>query len=170
MKVFRSLKLGEFMLKKFALKFFIRFVSFIFLFLLGVSIFNLFHINEKLQMLQVVNEFHNGQVNNDKMVIDNLLADNFTESGVKLAVETPDNIYKSDLVNYDYSKIKIKIEAKYSILLNMFDNSTSSLSFIRELTLVNDNDSPLSTISFYVTYTFEKCADDLKIIKVERKL
>ncbi len=119
------------MLRKIALKFFIRFVSFNFLFLLGVLSFNLFHINEKLQMLQVVNKFHNGQVNNDKMVIDNLLTDNFTESGVRHTVQTPDNIYKSDLLNFDYSKIDIKsIEAKYPLVLNMFSNSNMSLSFV----------------------------------------
>jgi hypothetical protein len=158
------------MLRKIALKFFIRFVSFNFLFLLGVLSFNLFHINEKLQMLQVVNKFHNGQVNNDKMVIDNLLTDNFTESGVRHTVQTPDNIYKSDLLNFDYSKIDIKsIEAKYPLVLNMFSNSNMSLSFVRELNWVNGNNSP-SSFSYYVTYTFEKCADGLKIIKVERKL
>ncbi len=159
------------MLNRFALKFFIRFVAFAFLFLLGVLSFNLFHINEKLQMLRVANEFHNAQVNNDKMLINNLLADNFTESGVKLAVATPDNIYKSDLVNYDYSKINTKsIEAKYPIILNIFSNSTNSLSFIREINWANSNNSPLPSFSFYVAYTFEKCSDGLKIIKIERKL
>jgi hypothetical protein len=169
---FLQLKISRvFMLKKFALKFFIRFVSFVFLFSLGVLSFNLFHINERLQMLRVVNEFHIAQVNNNKTVINNLLADNFTESGVKLAVTTPDNIYKSDLVNYDYSKIDIKsIEAKYPVIFNMFSNSNTSLSFVREVNWANDNNSPLPSFSFYVTYTFEKRADGLKIVKIERKL
>lgn len=122
-------------------------------------------------MLQAVNEFHNGQVNNDKIVIDNLLADDFTESGVKIAVATPDNIYKSDLVNYDYSKINIKsIEANYLIMLNMFSNTNTSLSFVRKSNWATDDNLPLPSFSFYVTYTFEKRVDGLKIIKVERKL
>ena len=159
------------MIKKFGLKIFIRFVSFVFLFLLGVLSFNLFHLNEKLQMLEVVNEFHNGQVNNNKTVIDNLLADNFIEFGVRRTVNTPESIYKSDLVNYDYSKINIKsIEAKYPIILIMFSNSAKSLSFVREVNWVNNDNFPLPSIIFYVTYTFEKHTDGLKIIKIERKL
>lgn len=159
------------MLKKSALKFFIRFIAFVFLFLFGVLSFNLFHLNEKLQMLRVVNEFHNAQVHNDKMVIDNLLADNFTEFGVTRTVKSPENIYKNDLVNVDYSKLNIKsIEADYLVILNIFSNNNASLSFVREVIWTNDNNTPLPSIIFYVTYTFEKRADGLKIIKSEREL
>jgi hypothetical protein len=159
------------MLKKFAMKMFIRFISFFFLFLLGVASFNLFYLNEKLQMLQAANEFHNAQVSNNKIVIDNFLAEDFTESGVKLAIAAPNNIYKSDLVNYDYSKINFKsIEAKYSFILNIFSNSNTSLSFVRVVNWANDNDTPLPSFSFYVTYTFENTDNGLKIAKIERKL
>ncbi|MEP7039534.1 MAG: hypothetical protein ABI891_14470 [Acidobacteriota bacterium] len=158
------------MLGNFAQKVFIGLFSFAFFLLLGVASFNLFYLNEKLQMLQLVNEFHNAQINNDKRVINNLLADNFTESGVKLAVGTPDKIYKSDLVNYDYSAININIEANYSMLLSLFSNDNKSVSFVRKLILLKDDDFHSSSFSFYVTYTFEKRADGLKIIKIERKL
>ncbi len=118
-------------------------------------------------MLQVVNEFHNAQFDNDKTIIDNLLADNFLETGAKYAVQTPDVIYKKDLVNYDYSKVHVEsIKARYLLILNMFSNSSTSLSFVREIKLPKSSDFP----RFYVTCTFEKHTDGLKIIKAERKL
>ncbi len=59
------------------------------MFLFGVVSFNLFHLNEKLKMLKVVNAFHKAQISNDKKVIDKSLSDKFVETGVKFSVATP---------------------------------------------------------------------------------
>jgi hypothetical protein len=140
------------------------------MFLLGVLSFNLFHINEKLQLIQVVNEFHSAQINNDKKLINNLLTDTFIESGVKLAVATPDAIYKNDIENFDNSKVNLTIEAKYLILLNVLSNNNMSLSFVRKSTVLPESGATPFSIYFYVTYTFEKTAENIKISKIERKL
>jgi hypothetical protein len=152
------------------LKFFTFFVSFVFMFLLGVSSFNLFHIKEKLQMIQAVENFHSAQTNNDKKLIDNLLTEDFTESGVRLAVQTPDAIYKKDVVNYDYSKLNLAIEAKYLFPLTIFDNDNKSVSFIRKTSLLAESGVSSFSVYFYVTYTFETTDLDVKISKIERRL
>jgi hypothetical protein len=139
------------------------------MFLLGVVSFNLFHLNDRLQMLQVINAFHRGLRSNDKKLIDSSLSDNFVETGVKIAVGTPDAIYKNTVLNLDYSNLNLSIESKYLIPLNILSNSNTSLSFIRKVTLITESGNPLS-VFFYVTYTFEKTADGIKIIKIERKL
>jgi len=157
------------MLIKFAIKFFTSFITFILMLLLGVVSFNAYNIKEKLQMLHVANEFHNAQINNDKKLIDNLLTDNFTESGEKRFVQTPDVIYKSHIMKADYPKANVKIEVKYPLILNMFSNSNTSLSFVRELAFLPEDGRTLPSVFYYVTYTFEKTVDGLKINKIVRK-
>src|SRR5688500_13732815 len=126
------------MIFKFVLKLFNYFASFFLMFLLGLASFNLFYVNEKIQMMQVVLNFHNGQVNNDKELIDNSLADSFTETGEKRFVQTPNVIYKEDLMNSDYSELNFSIEAQYSVLLNLFRNNNKSLSFMRKLEICSE--------------------------------
>ena len=148
-----------------------KFFSFVFMFLFGTVFFNLYYVNEKLQMIQAVNQFHNGQIENDKKLMDSLLADDFIEFGVRRFVQTPEAIYKSNLMGFDYSKVNIKsIEANYLIPLNMFSNSNMSISFVKKTTIILESNNAEDSWSFYVTYTFEKCSDGLKISKVERKL
>lgn len=155
---------------KFALKIFKRFGLFVLTCLLGVLSFNLFHLNEKLKMLQVISVFHQGQMNNDKKVIDNLLTDNFTETGVRRFVQTPEVIDKRDVMRWDYSKINFKVEAEYPTLLNMFSSSRDSLSFVKKTRFWDENGKPLPSLIFYVTYTFEKTEGGLKISKIVRNL
>ena len=99
-----------------------------------------------------------------------MLTEDFTESGVKLAVQTPDAIYKNDVVNFDYSKLNLVIEAKYLFLLTIFDNDNKSVSFIRKTTLLTESGVSSFSVYFYVTYTFETTDLDAKISKIKRKL
>jgi hypothetical protein len=122
-------------------------------------------------MLQVANEFHNAQINDDKKLIDELLTEDFTESGLSHAVQTPDVISKRVMKNFEYSKVNFKsIEANYPILLNMFSNSVISISFVRKTTFILHSSKTPDSFGYYVTYTFEETADGLKINKIERKL
>lgn len=156
------------MIFKVALKLFIYLAAFVLMFLLGLASFNLFYADEKIQMMQVALNFHNGQVNNDKDLIDNSLADSFTETGEKRFVQTPSVIYKEDLMNNDYSEVNFSIEAQYSVLLNLFRNNNKSLSFMRKLEIFSDNGIDSIKVYYHVTYLFEKEENGLKIKKVVR--
>ena len=159
------------MVYMFLVKHFMRFTVFALMFLLGALSFNLFHLKEKLKMIQVVNAYHRGQFNDDKKLIYNLLTDDFTESGVSHAIRAPEAIDKSNAVNFPYSEINYKsIEAKYLILFNMLSNSNKSLSFVRNVTFFQQSDNTPVSINYYVTYSFEEGSDGLKINKIERKL
>lgn len=155
---------------KIAFKAGLRLVCFGLMFLFGVVAFNLFHLKEKLQMLQVVNEFHNGQVNDDKIAINNLLTDDFVETGARRFVQTPEAIYKNDLLKWEYSKYNFSIEAKYSLFLSLLNNNSQSLTFIKKITVQPEDNKNYPPIYFYVTYSFEETADGLKIKKSVRHL
>lgn len=156
---------------KFVLELFRRFVSCAFMFLLGTLSFNLFYINDKLQMVQVINRFHYGQVGNDKKIINNLLTDDFIELGTKPFVQTPNSVNKSDVLNFDYSEANIEsVKLRWLLLLNMLNNNNSSLSFIKETTFLRQSGNTKISFSVYVTYTFEKSVDGLKIRIIERKM
>lgn len=151
-------------------KFFKGFMCFALMLLFGILSFNLSNLDEKLQMLQVINEFHRGQLNYNKKVIDNLLTDNFTESGVNDSVQESKIAYKSDVMSFDYSKTNAKsIEVHFWSVLNILSNSNNSLSFIRTVTFLPRNGKILPSFSYFVTYTFEENVDGLKISKIERK-
>ena len=119
-------------------------------------------------MLQVVNEFHNGQVSDDKIAINNLLTDDFVETGARRFVQTPEAIYKSDLLRWQYTGFSI--EAKYSLFLSMLSNNSRSLTFIKKITVDSEDDKTYPPIYFCVTYSFEETADGLKIKKAVRHL
>jgi len=155
---------------KFILKFSVRLLAFVLMLLLGAASFNSHHLREKIEMLRLAEQFHQAQINNDKQTIDKLLAEDFTETGVKIAASTPDAVYKSDLLKWNYSQVNFTLEAKYPLLLNVFGNSDTSISFVRKLTIISETGKPIPVLYFYVTYTFEKTAEGLKISKIERKL
>ena len=158
------------MVYKFALIGFTRLLPFGLMLLLGTVSFNLFHLDEKLQMLQVINRFYNGRVNYDKRAIDSALTDDFVETGVRYYVQTPEAIYKKNYLNFKYYGHRFSIEAEYALLFSLLSNSRLSLSFVETHTLYSENNrtSP-SAIYSYVTYTFEKTADGYKIKGKERK-
>jgi hypothetical protein len=135
---------------------------------LGLAAFNLFYISEKLQMLKVVNEFHTALIDNDKQTIDKLLTDDFTETGARRFVQTPDFIYKRDMLRRDYSQVKFTIQTKYLLPANIFNNRSDSLSFVKEINLISEESKKMLPITFPVTYTFEDSAEGLKISHIER--
>jgi hypothetical protein len=151
---------------------FIRLALFVSSFLVGTVSFNLFYLNEKLQMLGVINQFHSGRVNFDKQKIDNALTDDFVETGVRYFVQTPEFIYKKNYLKFNsYHRYKFSIEADYAVSLSMFSNSRTSLSLVETHTIYAENKTtPPSAIYSYVTYTFEKTADGYKIKKKKRRL
>jgi hypothetical protein len=137
--------------------------------LLGVAAFNSFHIAEKLRMLQVLKEFHAAQSNNDKETINRLLSDDFTETGARHFVQTPEVIDKKQLLNIDYSKFQFQVEAKYLLPANIFGNRGDSISFVREYVLI-ENGRQYVVGGYFVTYTFDEGSDGLKISKIVRNL
>ena len=155
---------------KFILKFSVRLLAFVLMLLLGAASFNSYHLREKIEMLRLAEDLHQAQIDNDKQKIDNLLTDNFTETGVKDFPRAPDAIDKRDYLKPDYSQINFTIETQYPLLLNIFGSSDNSVSFVRKLALIDDNGDSYLEVYCYVTYTFEKTADGLKISKIERKL
>ena len=155
---------------KIAFKAGLRLVCFGLMFLLSVVAFNLFYLNEKLQMLRVVNEFHHAQISDDKTAINNLLTDDFVETGVRRFVQTPEAIYKKDLLKWDYSKFSLSIEAKYSLFLSMLSSNSQSLTFVKKITVNSEDGKKYPPIYFCVTYSFEETADGLKIKKAVRNL
>jgi len=136
--------------------------------LLGIAVFNLFYLSEKLRMLRVVNEFHDAQFGNDKQTLDKLLTDDFTETGVRRFVQTPEFIYKRDVLRLDYSDNDLKIQARHLLAANIFNNNRRALSFVKVITFVPEDGVYNPPIIFFVTYTFEDRRDGLKISKIER--
>ena len=121
-------------------------------------------------MLQAADGLHRGQMNNDKILIDRLLTENFTETGVRFAVQTPEVINKNDLLKADYSNVNFTIKARFAFLSYLLGNDTNSLSFVREIIILPESGKEMPPIIFYVTYTFEKGPDGLKISKIKRNL
>ena len=146
------------------------FVYFAIMLFVGVLSFNLFHINEKLRMLQVISDFHCGQLADDKKVLDDLLTDNFTESGVNDSVQESKIAYKSDLVNFDYAKTNVEsIEVHYWFISNVLSSNDKSLSFVRTVNFLPQDGKIPPSFSYFVTYTFEKNGSEMKINHIERK-
>lgn len=154
---------------KFSLTIFKSIAFFVLMFLVGVLSFNLFYLPEKLEMIRVVNEFHEAQIHNDKKLIDNLLTDDFLETGARHFVQTPEVIRKSDVMKVDFTDANVTIEAKYALPLSVL-SGTTSLSAVREITLPSVEGKTPPSVSYYVTYTFEKTADGLKISGIKRKM
>jgi hypothetical protein len=139
------------------------------MFLFGVVSFNLLHLNDKLKMLKTVKAFHQALISNDKKVIDKSLSDKFVKTGRRIAVGTPEAVYKNDVLNLDWSEVNILVEENYLIPLNILNNSNTSLTFVRKETLITESGRQESHL-YYVTYTFDKTADGIKIVRIEEKL
>jgi len=134
---------------------------------LGVAGYNLFYLSEKYRMMQTVNKYHAALINNDKAVIDDLLTDDFTETGARHFVQTPEVIDKRQVMMVDYSKIFAWYEAKF-LEVNIFGNTRDSLSFFRQLFISTEERRSLPADVYFVTYTFREAQNGLKISKIER--
>ena len=142
---------------------------FILMLIVGILFINLFYAKEKLQMISLTNQFHEAQLNNDKNMMNMVLTDDFTESGVSLSVKKPNPINKTEILNFELDKTNFKsIEMKYVWLLNVLNTDNTSMSFIREVSFSTVNGKTPPSFSYYVTYYFEETSDGLKINKIVR--
>lgn len=114
-------------------------------------------------MLQVADEFHTALINKDKVAINHLLTDNFTETGARHFIQTPQVTNKNQVLGSNNLDTNCRVELNY-LIANIFGNDSNSLHFERNL-ILTENGKTTAVNSYFVTYVFEKDSDGLKISK-----